>query len=326
MNRRSKNFTFFFLFIALACKGQEVDRHALFTGAGYGSNMIYLGSTISQDQPYSYGNITYCFRNKLYASVSAVNLSRFNRPAAFYIGGLSFSHVFNSWFDISAGFYRYQVDKTLTDTLFNSFTFGDVTLGIDWKLIYTKISYGSIISKKPQGYIQINNSRYFQTPDFFNKKANISIDPYINLLFGTFLISEIINGTTEITTTHQYIAPWSTGTNGSGNSSTGNGSGYGATGGNGYGSQSDSGQGSSAGSGASTTTTSVITTTVPVTTTTFKKNFDLIEVEFGLPVSFNTNFMTIEAEPGYVLPAYSDPYFPGPRGFIFTLSCIFKIF
>lgn len=302
------------------------DRHALYTGAGYGSNMIYLGSTISQDQPYSYGNITYGFHNKLFASVSAVNLSKFDPLAAFYIGGLSFSHVFNSWFDISAGFYRYEVDKRLTDTLFNSFSYADVTLGIDWKLIYTKISYGSIISKDPQGYLQINNSRYFETPYFFNKKVNISFDPYVNLLFGTLLTSEITNGTSEITTVQQYVTPWSSGGSGSETSSSGNGSGSGSGGGYGHGSPSGSGQGSPADTGASTTTTVTTTTTVPTTTLSFKNNFDLIEIEFGLPVSFNTNFMTIEAEPGYVLPAYSDPYFPGPKGFVFTLSCFFKIF
>lgn len=293
------------------------DRHSLYTGAGYGSNMIYLGSTISQDQPYSYGNITYGFHNKLFASVSAVNLSKFEPLASFYIGGLSFSHVFNSWFDMSAGFYRYQVDKTLTDTLFNRFSYGDITLGIDWKLIYTKISYGSIISKDPQGYLQINNSRYFQTPDFFRNKANISFDPYVNLLFGTLLTSEILNGTSEITTVQQYVTPWSSGSSGSG---------YGSGGSNGHGSPSDSGQGSPAETGAPATTTVTTTTTVPTTTLSFKNNFDLIEIEFGLPVSFNTNFMTIEAEPGYVMPAYSDPYFPGPKGFVFTLSCFFKIF
>lgn len=295
----------------------ETDRHALYAGGGYGSNMIYLGSTISQDQPYGYGNITYGFHNKLFASVSAVNLSKFDPLASFYIGGLSLSHVFNSWFDISAGFYRYEVDKTLTDTLFNSFSYGDVTLGIDWKLIYTKISYGSIISKDPQGYLQINNSRYFQTPDFFRKKANISFDPYVNLLFGTLLTSEIINETSEITTVQQYVTPWASGSTGSGN---GSGGGYG------HGSEPDSGQGSPAGTGASTTTTVTTTTTVPTATLSFKNNFDLIEIEFGLPISFNIDFMTIEAEPGYVLPAYSDPYFPGPRGFVFTLSCFFKIF
>jgi hypothetical protein len=306
------------------------DRHAFYSGAGYGSNMIYLGTTMSQDQPYSYANITYGFRNKLYAAVSAVNLSKLDRPAAFYTGGLSFSHPFNKTFDISAGVYRYQVDKILTDTLFNSFNYGDATIGIDWKLIYTQISYGSMISKEPQGFFQINNSRYFQTPEFFRKKANFSFDPYINLLFGTLYTSEIKNGISEITTVQQYISPLSqvSGSSSSGGSSRGYGAGYGSAAGNGPGAQQDpgEGQGSPAGTGTSETTTVTTTTTVPTITTSFAKSFNLIEIELGLPVSFNTNSMTIEAEAAYVLPAYSDPYFPGPKGFVLTLSCFLKIF
>lgn len=326
----------------------KADRHALYTGAGYGSNMIYLGSTMSQDQPYGYGNLTYGFKNKLYASVSAVNLSRFKPIAAFYIGGLSYNHVFNSWLDLSAGGYRYQVDSKLTDTLFNSFSYGDITLGVDWKLIYTKISFGGIISKDPSTYLQIRNSRYFQTGEFFNGKANISIDPYVNLLFGTLITSETTEGTEVITTTQQYTTPWSAGSGAE--SSTG--SGTGTTAGYGQGSPSGYGQGSTSGSGqgeptgpgsgsssdtgsgtspstpspTTTTITNTTTTTVPVITTSWSEKFDLVEIEFGLPVAFNTNFMTIEAEASYVLPAYTDPYFPGPKGFVFTLSCFFKIF
>ena len=318
----------------------EVDRHALYTGAGYGSNMIYLGSSMSQDQPYGYGNLTYGFKNKLYSSVSAVNLSSFEPIAAFYIGGLSYNHVFNSWLDLSAAGYRYQVDSKLTDTLFNSFSYGDITLGIDWRLLYTKISCGGIISKEPSTYLQIKNSRYFQTPEFFNGKANISFDPYVNLLFGTLITSETTEGTDVITTTQQYTTPWSagSGTESSTGSGTGTSAGYGQgfSSGNGQGSSSGSGQSASAESGSqsspithetsSTTTAITTTTTIPVITTSWSESFNLIEIEFGLPVAFNTNFMTIEAEASYVLPAYSDPYFPGPKGFVFTLSCFFKIF
>jgi hypothetical protein len=49
-------------------------------------------------------------------------------------------------------------------------------------------------------------------------------------------------------------------------------------------------------------------------------------MEFGLPVSFNLNIMSLEAEVSYVLPMYSDQSYPGPRGFIFSLSAFFKIF
>lgn len=172
-----------------------VSRHSLFTGAGYGSNMIWLGSTISQNQPFSYGSIAYGFNNELYVTFSAVHLSEMAPYLAFYSGSLSYNHVFNKWFDISAGLNRYEVVTSLTDTLFGSFTYADFTLGFDWKLLYTKMSVGGLMSYDNQLYVQVRNSRYFQTPYFFKGKANISFDPFVNLLMGTYTQAETSEGT-----------------------------------------------------------------------------------------------------------------------------------
>jgi hypothetical protein len=251
------------------------SRHSLYTGMGYGSNMIYLGSTISQDQPFGYGSLTYGFNNEFFATVSAIHLSGLDPFVAFYTGSLSYSHVFNSWFDISTGLYRYQVAPSLADTLFSNFTYGDLTLGFDWRLIYSKISVGGLISDENRIFFQLRNSRYFQTPEIFNGKANISFDPYINLLFGTLIEVETITGTT-VTISPPY-RKWRT-----------------------------DGQGT--------------------TSTVYSRKFGIMDIDFGLPVAINTDFMTIEAEAGYVLPVYEDPDFPGTKGFILLLSGYFRIF
>lgn len=256
--------------------GSGISKHALYAGTGYGSNMIYLGSTISQNQPYCYGTLAYGFKNKLYASASAVHLTGYNPFLSFYIGSLNYNHVFNSWFDISAGAYRYQVVPSLTDTLFNSFFYGDLTLGVDWRLIYSKISVGGLQSEENQVYFQLRNSRYFQTPELFNGKADISFDPYVNLLFGTIVEVE--------TTTETTLVVSSPGRKWKNKK-------YGTT-----------------------------------TYTSYSKKFGLMEIDFGLPVAFNTDFMTIEAEVDYVLPVYNDPDIHGPKGFVFMLSGIFRIF
>jgi hypothetical protein len=252
--------------------------HSLYTGAGYGSNMIYLGSTISRNQSYGYGNITYGFRNQLYASVSAVHLSGTDPFLAFYIGALNYNHVINSWLDISAGIYRYQIPPSLADTLFSNFTYGDLTLGFDWKLLYSKLSVGGLFSEENQVYFQFRNSRYFQTPEFFKGKANISFDPYANLLFGTLIEIETSAETSVVATSPGR--KWR---------------------------QKYTSQG-----------TSTITST--------SKRFGIMEVDFGLPVALNTDFMTIEAEVNYVLPLYNDPSWRSPKGFIFMLSGFFRIF
>jgi hypothetical protein len=251
-----------------------VSKHSLFTGLGYGSNMIWLGSTISQNQPFSYGALTYGLKNKLYVTLSAVHLAGTDPFVAFYTGSLNYNHVFNNWFDISAGLYRYKVVDSLSDTLFGSFTYADFTMGFDWKLLYSKISVGGLLSYENQIYIQLRNSRYFQTPDFMKGKANFSFDPYINLLFGTFTQAETTTGIPV--TIYPPYRKWRT----DGQSST----------------------------------------------TIYTSRFGALDIDFGLPVAFNTDRMTIEAEAGYVLPLYKDSEYPGPKGFILLLSGYFRIF
>ncbi|MFZ0471265.1 MAG: hypothetical protein WAL94_01495 [Bacteroidales bacterium] len=319
---------------------------SLYTGLGYGSNMVYLGSTISRNQPFGYAYLAFGLTDDLFLSASAFHLSYFEPYGAFYSGALTYSHDFNSWFDISAGTYRYQVQPSLADTLFSNFTYGDVAVGIDWRLLYTQISFGGFIMKDPQTYLQVKNSRYFVTPDFLKKKANISFDPYVNLLFGNMITVETFSGTTLITTTQTYTSPASSvsgpnsgtdagsgtglgtdaGTGAGAGTGSGSGSGSGAGTGSGTGSGSSSTTGNTSATTSTTTTTTTTTTPVPTTSTVYSENFRLIEIEFGLPVALNLNFMTLEAEASYLLPAYSDSAYTGPKGFIFTVSALFKIF
>ncbi|HOU03017.1 MAG: hypothetical protein GT600_11765 [Bacteroidales bacterium] len=285
------------------------SKHSLYPLAGFGSNMVYLGSTISHNQPFMYSGLAYGFNNEFFLSASSFHLSGVKPFFAFHNFSLSYNHVFNSWLDMSFGAYRYQVDKTLTDSLFNSFFYSDIVIGIDWKLLYSKLSFGGFLMKDPQTYFQIKNSRYFKTPDFFNGKAFISFDPYVNLLFGNLITTKITNGVSTITTTQQYNNPWNSGDK-TGNSSTGHGTGYSG----GYG----------AGSGSSTSATT--TTSVPTYSVSYKEEFNIMQVELGLPVAFNLNSITIEAEAAYVLPTYKSLEYPGPEGFIFLLSGFFRIF
>jgi hypothetical protein len=259
----------------------EIEKHALYGGTGYGSNMIYLGSTMSQDQPYGYASLSYGFKGEFFATVSSVHLSGIEPYRAFDIGSLSYSHVFNSWFDISAGIYGYKVAGSLKDTLFGDFLYGDITLGLDWKLIYSKFSAGTLLSDDNLAYFQLRNSRYFSTPEFFRKKVYISFDPYVNLLMGTLLKSELITET-SLSVTPVYRRRGMT-------------------------------------SGPDTTSTSY-------TYTDYSKVFRLMEVDIGLPVAINTNFMTLEAEASYIFPVHDDPSYPAPKGFVFLLSCYLKIF
>jgi hypothetical protein len=253
-----------------ATTAKSESKHSLFATTGFGYNMIYMGTSLSQDKPYYSGGLIYGFKNELFLSVSAFHLNAYDPFISFSTFALIYTHTFNSWFDISLSASRYQVNKILADTLFTSFLYGDLTLGFDWKLLYTKVSAGGLFSEASGVYFQMRNSRFFETPQFFNDKANFSFDPYVNLLFGT--LTETKDGTMVVT------PPF--------------------------------GKGKS-GRGSSTETTS---------------KFSLMEIDLGLPVSFNIGKFTIDAEPGYAIPLYSEPSALNTTGFVFTMGIYFKIF
>lgn len=256
---------------------EETSPHSLFAGIGYGRNMIYMGSDVSQDKPYYSGSLTYGYKNALYVSVSTSHLTAFDPFLDFSSYSLSYKHDFNSWFDISLGASRYQVNSELTDTLFNSFFYGNLTLGFDWNILYTSLSAGGLFSESSGAYFNLRNSRYIQTTDLLNGEAYFYFDPYVNMLFGTLTKTVTADGTTI-----GVKMPFKTSKSSGG------------------------GGGSSSGS-----------------TTTF---FSLMELDFGLPVGFTIGRFTIEAEPGYVLPAYSDADILAPKGFTFLLNCYLKIY
>lgn len=176
-------------------KKTEASKHSLYTGMGYGSNMIYLGSTISGNQPFEYGSLTYGYNNEFFAGFSTYHLSASVPFITFYSGSLNYSHAFNSWLDISAGLSGYRFTREISDTLLTGFLYGDLTIGFDWKILYSRISVGALISDQTNGYLQIMNSRYFQTASFIKDKVFISFDPYFNFLFGNLLKSETTYGT-----------------------------------------------------------------------------------------------------------------------------------
>jgi len=261
-----------------AATGDKEGIHSFYAGTGFGSNMLYLGTTISQDHGFGYASVSYGLVDKLYLTAAGYTISNFTPFTAFYSLGLNFSHAFNSWFDISSGISRYNVAESLRDTLFSNFTYADATLGFDWRILYTKLSAGGLFADGGQFYLQTRHSRYFETPSFARDKAFFSFDPYVNILLGNMVTIETTGGRSETTVSPGY-RPWR-----------------------------KQGQGS----------------TIPGTR--YSESFGLMEIDFGVPVAFSFDFFTIEIEPGYIIPLYSDSGTSGTEGFLLMASIFFRIF
>jgi hypothetical protein len=171
-------------------QSKEEQNHSLFAGLNYGSNLIYLGSTISGNLPYYSASLTYSLKDKFFVSASASHVSETSPYIAFYSLSASYNQTVNSWFDYSASAAYYKTAESLQETLFRDFGYINFTAGFDWKILYTKLSLSGILSESRGGYIQLRNSRYFQTGLFLKEKAFISFDPNFSFLFGQIVDAE----------------------------------------------------------------------------------------------------------------------------------------
>jgi hypothetical protein len=251
------------------------DIHSLYAGIGAGSNMIYLGTSISDNKPFYSAAATYGYRNSLFVSASASHLNETTPYLAFYNLAMNYSHTFNSWFDISSDIAGYRTSEPLQDSLFSDFAYLNLTPGFDWKLLYTRISFSGIISGETGFYLQVSNSRYFETPEFFKGKALIYFNPDIDILFGNLVSIENASGSNK----YGNAPPFSHARMKQANSSD-----------------------------------------------TVTEKFGLMDFQFSIPVTFSYGRFSLEAEASYLLPMYSDPYYPDLKGFTFYLNALVKIF
>jgi hypothetical protein len=253
-----------------------VKKCSLFGGAGWGNNLIYLGSTISHDLPYYSAIVTLGLKNGLNISTSASHLSITYPFVAFYSLSARYAHTVNSWFDYSADISGFLTPRSLQESLFSNFALLNLTTGFDWRLIYTKFTFSDMYSRGNGVYLQIKNSHYFETGRFFKGKAFLSFDPDINMLFGRLVKVESSTGVSRLGNAPLFVQLKKK---------------------------------------HNTTTT----------TYTYSYFFGMMDTEFSLPVTLNfTNFI-LEAEPSYILPAYSNPDYPSPKGFSVTMSAYFRI-
>lgn len=250
------------------------SKHSLYGMLNYGSNMIYLGSTISDNHPYLSTSLIYGLDNKFFLSAATSHINKFSPFVALYNISGSYNKTVNSWFDYSANVAFYSTPESLKETLFNNFGLFNLTTGFDWKLLYTKLSVSEIVSKSNSTYLQVRNSHYFQTGQFFRQKAFLSFDPNINVLFGRLVKIETTSELSQVGNAPPFKHLKKRHNN---------------------------------------------------VSTTYSYVFGMMDTEFSMPVTLNLNNMSLEAEALYILPAYSNPEYPAPKGFSMNITFYIKI-
>jgi hypothetical protein len=162
------------------------SKHSIFLGTGYGSNLLFAGSSISANKGFLSADILYSFMGNLWASAVAYNIPGIEVNIPMYDLSAGYNHTFNDWFDASLSLSGYLTHQGIRDDLYNSFAYLRMALGFDWMLLYTRASMGKILEENSGVYINIRNSRYMRTPKFGASGNYISFDPSLNFLIGNY--------------------------------------------------------------------------------------------------------------------------------------------
>lgn len=187
------------------------SKHALYSGFGYGSDMLFSGISLSSNQPYLSTNLLYSFNKRWIASATIYHLPGVYPTIAFYDFSIGYQHTFNSYLDAGISFSSYSTAQKLQDEYFGNFNYLTISGGLDWRIIYTQLIYSSMFKEQSSGYLQIKNSHFFSTPYLFKGKGYFTFDPAVNMVMGDKFSSEVVvsqsgsgnNGTITETTIYK---------------------------------------------------------------------------------------------------------------------------
>ncbi len=160
--------------------------HSVFLGTGFGNDLLYTGSTLTDNSSFLSADIMYSYKGKLWTSATIYNLPYWGVNFPLIDASLGYNHVFNDHFDVGGSVSHYHSSGSVKEELYDSFTYFRLSGGFDWYWLYSKLTYGRILAEETGSYFYFRNSRYFRTSSWGKSKSYISFDPNINLLLGNY--------------------------------------------------------------------------------------------------------------------------------------------
>ncbi len=174
--------------------------HSVFAGFGFGNDLLYTSSSLSDNQPFLSTDIMYAFKGSAWTALTLYNLPGEKPLFPFYDISAGYSHVFNNYFDAAISLSSYHSSGELDDQYYESFQYVRLRGGFDWNVLYMRATLGRILEKNSGYYIYLKNSHYFTTRK--NSSDNFfTFEPNINMLFGKHsAIAPSIRGNVDIDT------------------------------------------------------------------------------------------------------------------------------
>lgn len=184
---------------------------ALFLGVTYGSNSSFLGRYQAEILPYYLADISYKSKTGLWLSLSAydINDSRTFVDEVDVMAGWNID--LSKRVDASIFYTRYfftESTELIKASVSNTAT---ASLGLDWGILYSKMTGHYIFGGAHDFFLLIDNSRYIEFPEIFRKDDYLSLEPKISIISGTqtFVDTHYVNQGTPLIGRPGNGPPWS---------------------------------------------------------------------------------------------------------------------
>ncbi len=158
----------------------------VFAGVGFGSNLIYFGTSLTGNQPYLSAELLYAWEEGIWAGAGFFHLPGTQPFIAFSNFAVGYSHVFNQIFDASTSISRFNANNVASVDTYSDYTFLSASLGIDWVVLYTSIKPGWLFAQENSFYLLVKNSHYFFTRNLGNSNSFFSFNPGLSFMIGTY--------------------------------------------------------------------------------------------------------------------------------------------
>lgn len=157
----------------------------VFFGLTYGNNSSFLGRYQAARLPYYSADISYKSKTGFWLSTVAYNISN--------------SLTFVDEVDVMAGWNANLSKRVDGSVYYTRYFFTESTelikssvsntlsasLGLDWKVLYSKISGHYIFGGASDFFVVMDNSKYFELPGLFHEEDYFSLEPKLSIIAGT---------------------------------------------------------------------------------------------------------------------------------------------
>ncbi len=162
----------------------KTDWRSLYLGTSYGSDLLYSGYSLSGKKAYYSLDLLYSLNKEWSASASIYNLEGAKPSIAFYDVAVGYRRYYNSWLDAGASLSAYFTNPSIQDAYFGNFAYLTLTGGLDWRILYSRLVYSALLDDSGSHYLQLKNSHYFSTNDFWEGTAYMDFNPTLNFVYG----------------------------------------------------------------------------------------------------------------------------------------------